>query len=279
MPVKAPFEIASSSQSVDFWTDTRLPFEPKVELRDARDALRKSLASMPGTTGQMLFATYRSEQKSLCDVENVLFYNVGPATFARLTINGLSFARLYESPGQSPSGTNYAHHHRYEMVDGSAVLRSQVCPNCSLRFDLARLSSSSKPHEVWWSAAMANVNVHEPIAGPFELNIAIELPTVGRNVANFLKPLLDGLISALHTESQLDPVAIARLAFKTGWDSHEIVRRLLSPAAPLLGPIRLLSSYREFVKWNPADHLCSRCTIIARAGPSLKCEVQVSAAE
>lgn len=269
------FEIASTTAAVDFWVDTRLPFQPKGELVDARKSLCNAIRQLTAPPNQILSATYRTQQDAYCDVENILFYNVGTSNFGGVTQNGLRFERICAAPPPSPSGNNYAHHHRYEFVEPDFDQHADITPNYSLSCGLPPLSSSSKPHQIWWSIGKAVKVSYEPVPGPFELRIVLHHSPPGRNVANFLKAFLDGLISALHSESDFDPDAVARLTRLTGWDSDEVVTRLVSPVAPVLGPRRLLQTYREFVKWNPADHRCTGCTIITRQDSGWSCVVQV----
>jgi hypothetical protein len=45
-----------------------------------------------------LQAAYSSRSTDRVDVENVLFYNVGPASFARVMRNGVRFERSFHLP-------------------------------------------------------------------------------------------------------------------------------------------------------------------------------------
>jgi len=69
------FELEDTPDTVDFWTDVRLPFEPQGSAKEARERLRSALAAL-NPTGE-LTATYSAEPGGLCDLENVLAYNVG----------------------------------------------------------------------------------------------------------------------------------------------------------------------------------------------------------
>src|SRR5690348_2760915 len=110
---KPPFEILESPHRVELWLDSRLPFEPRGWHLEARGALRSALKTLAVPPAGTLCAAYTSTETSFCDVENVLFYNVGTGAFADLTRNGLRFERNFGSPSNSPSGRRYAHHHVY----------------------------------------------------------------------------------------------------------------------------------------------------------------------
>jgi hypothetical protein len=226
---------------------------------------------------QLLTATYTSFDAAICDAENVLLYNVGSAAFAHAMPSGVRFERLQALPPVSRSGKTYAHHHDYRFIRATDL--DYARPSPAFEFPLERISSATKPHQVWWAASGAKPSIAEPIIGPFELLVELPASAVRGNLAGAVKPLVDGIISALHSESQIDCGAVQRLATITGWDASKISNRLRSPSNGILGSRRLLSSYRGFVKWNPADDRCQRCTVIIRSDSSLECIVSVRSRE
>ena len=52
---------------------------------------------------------------------------------------------------------------------------------------------------------------------------------------------------------------------------------LRSPDHPVLGEIDLVQSYRDFIKWNPADDLCEHCRVLVELWPreTIGCSVMV----
>jgi hypothetical protein len=107
------------------------------------------------------------------------------------------------------------------------------------------------------------------------MRVLLRGPTPFRNLVAIIKPLLDGVTSALHSDVNPNQEAMARLAKKTGWRAEEILHRLRFPKAPVLGPRRLLDAYRDFVKWNPADDLCEACTVLYEPCKTSSCRVDV----
>lgn len=97
--------------------------------------------------------------------------------------------------------------------------------------------------------------------GTFALHLRLDAGRFKSSISCFLKPLLDGVIAAMHTEEKLDEEAVARLANAMGWDPEQITGRLLKPTAAIFPRRVLLRRYREFVSWNPADHLCTSCVV------------------
>ncbi len=94
------FELHSSPGAVQFWSDVRLPFEPKGDAKQARAELRNALSAL-APTGE-LSAEYASIDRGLCDVENVLLYNVGMAHFSGLGSSRIRLARSFSAPLRIP---------------------------------------------------------------------------------------------------------------------------------------------------------------------------------
>jgi len=272
------FEIVARPASVEFWSTVRLPFEAKRWLRGARQALRDGLGVLVAGDDQILAAEYVSDDSSLFDVENVLFYNVGASVFRAATPNGLVFRRSLVVPLPSPSGRVFPHYHRYEFE--SLARRSSFGEGvCHFEFELDRLSSSTKPHEVWWPAvrAEASGSGSSVVNGPFGLEVLVRAPAQPMNVAGLLKPLADGVVSALHSQTQPQSNAIGRLSRALGAPVNDVKRTLASPVCPLLGERELVRAYRQFVQWNPADERCEYLRLVVETWPREKfsCRVDV----
>ena len=267
------FHLECDQSSVQLWTDVRLRFEPKGRMREARDSLRQALKLMVSEPDQLLNATFRSLDQGFCDVENILFYNVGAAAFRTVAAKGLRFERIHTVPPVSRGGRRFNHHHEYRLVEASQDLTSQ--PDCSLEFAFRSLTSSTKPHEIWWPASRAGTAQTHALNGVFEMRVVLHCPSPFLNLTSVIKPLLDGVICALHSDLKIDHEAVRRLAAKTGWKTDDIIHSLRSPKAPVLGPRRLLDVYRDFVKWNPADDRCEVCTVLYEPSSSPKCCVDV----
>lgn len=266
-------EIATSADSVDLWLHRRFPFEPKGDLVNFRTQVREAIRSLRRPPGSVLCATYSSVDESVCDVENVLIYNIGPSVFADSSRRGLRLVRSWTAPNASPLGHSFGHHHRYCFTDPP---RQPTAPGATeFSFTLTSLSGSTKPHEIWWRATAASRAAATPITGRFTLHIEIGASDRLHNVANVIKPLLDGIVCAMHSERHFDVEAVERLARATTWDTAEIRKRLSAPPNPTLGSRRLLNVYRDFVKWDPADDRCDDCTVLLTEASELMCRVVV----
>ncbi len=74
-----------------------------------------------------------------------------------------------------------------------------------------------------------------------------------------MKGVIDGVVCAFqaHTDTSVLPDVVTRLVKDLPARPEEIERCLLDQRRAVLGAVpRLVSPYREGVKWDPADHLC-----------------------
>ena len=273
MTLEPCFHLEGDSASVQFWTDRRLPFEPKGQMLDARNALRSALRRLTPEQEKILLATYSSLDQNFCDAENVLFYNVGAANFETVATTGVRFDRIHVAPPACPSQRHFSHHHHYRLAETPYPTAGP--PDVSLTFPLNALTSSTKPHEIWWPASDCSIGPTHMFPGSFEMRVVLRFPSPFRNLTSVIKPLLDGVICAFHSQPEPDHIAVQRLAEKTGLKNEMVLERLQSPRTHILGPRRLLDSYRDFVKWNPADELCEACAVLYEPSPSRECIVEV----
>jgi len=102
------FAVESTAEEVVVWSTARLPFEATGDLLRLRTTLRAALRNMAAQPGAGLLATYAAPDKAFVDVENVLLYNVGAASYGHLLSAGLVCRRV--------PGADNRHHMRYETV-------------------------------------------------------------------------------------------------------------------------------------------------------------------
>lgn len=248
---------------IEMWTTRRLPFEPKGALLEARTRLRRELMEMSPRTDELLEATYRSTVLDFVDTENVLIYNVGTSAFANSSKFGLRFVREFAPPPQATFGNPsfcWQHYHIYSDT-AQRGRRTLAHPPAVARFEfgLPHLSSSLKPHEYWWAAKKALLHTsidRDMFQGTFSTQILISGPLTIGNVATLFKPMFDGVLAALHFDPTPSDIACQLLADKLQVDLMEVVSAIQSPHNALLGRRNVVSPYRNFVKWNPADDLC-----------------------
>ena len=83
---------------VEAWSRERLRFEPKGWQLKFRADLRQALRKLSFVPEYHLAASYASLAAGYCDVENILFYNVGTTYFSHLARKGMCFERLFSLP-------------------------------------------------------------------------------------------------------------------------------------------------------------------------------------
>jgi len=262
------FEISAGEGTVEFWTASRLGFDPRGPMRVARDALRASLAGLQATEGRVLRAELLCEDEGFFDVENVLIYNVGASSLTHATTFGLHVTTEKAKPPPAPSSRALPYLHRYSLE----VVPQRPSTKPSMEFSLQGLSSSTKPHVVWWAACQATPAKSSILPGTF--SVYVEVPARAA-IANVVKPLLDGIICAMHPNPEPDREAVGRLSVRTGWSEAAIAANLRSPPVPCLDPRTVVRPYRDFIKWDPADELCQEFVVVKAGSPST-CKVWVT---
>lgn len=244
------------------WTSRPLQYAAKGEQRTYVQQLRSALADLV-PTGE-LTAVLETAAAGTFDVENVLLYNVGTAAFGTLCTQGLSFIRRRGSPQFTPAAsvtqawpvlTHY-------QTGSRPLLLSRSEPHLCFHFEVSHLNTSTKAHVVWVAARAA---VGRSSAKPLEatrfglrLSVQSALAPTNSSTIGALKPLLDGVISALHKHID-DPstaLAIERLDDLCTAGTGRVRQLLASPVA-VLPARRLVKPFSSTgVQWNPADDLC-----------------------
>ena len=102
------YEVHADEHAVDGWASQLLPYQTKGSMRGYRTDLRAGLARLRAPC-PALYCSYSSPDSARCDVENVLFYNVGLSAFTHLDVAEVVAERF---TGPPPAG-RASHHHHY----------------------------------------------------------------------------------------------------------------------------------------------------------------------
>lgn len=243
------FEVQLAASNVHGWSTTRLPFEPKGWLLEYRAALRTGLRSLTPADGLGLVARYYSPDSAFVDIENVLCYNLGASCYAHLIGGGLRLTRY-----RSPDGLHHLTYHLQPIVAGEIPPFAVV--------------SAAVPHGThsagqWWSLLRPNVHLNQLLAGRnFGIEVRVSGSWTNSALAAAVKPMLDGLVRALHAHDQSQPgELVPRLA--TLGDPASVWLMLCDRRQAALGTRSLLRPHGPAgIAWNPADDQCSEITII-----------------
>lgn len=253
------FHVVAGPVCVEAWSTERLPFEPRGWKRELREEIRRGLRQLEPREDSFLSAAYTSITAGRCDAENILFYNVGPGAFARLSGAGLGFTKVpldCPVPPELPSGP-FLHHHRYSL-EPIPTPWSQVNPIATVTG--APLGDIANPAHVWW-AVRQHLETRSP-SGPVEVfGMSLVLAEGGAtcpSLAHLFKVLVDGVVAALHCHdgSRLDEVS-RRLAGRLGIEERLVRDALMDDSHAMLGRTRLLWPFGSHgLQWNPRDEDC-----------------------
>lgn len=266
-PTSPLFYVRSSTAgggALEAWSTARLPYMPTGWRADLRHQLREAAVHLVAAPGQALHAVYGSSDTSMVDAENVLFYNVDSGRFAAATRGGLRFERALAVPASCPvplAGES-SHYHGYWITPRNAPFQHWV-PGQTLVRRKATLAGTSVPGRagpIWFALKRATPEVlaDTPVPGRFGLRVTLTLPTkVEPSAAILLKPVFDGVISALHRHDGRDRAEVSdRLALQLQADAREIDALLRSGDGGVLGKRRLVWPWGKTVQWNPRDEDC-----------------------
>ncbi len=278
-------QIDDAGQTVEGWSTFRIPFEPHDVQLAYRQELRRVLDALQAEQPSFLDAQYVSPTlPEGCDVENVLFYNVGTGVFRHLARDGLSFGYQAASPPPAPDGQQYDHYVQYSTANtaaSAAEWETAGPPVTELPFiPINRLSSESKPWAIWRDVhrhldAIEFTGKAKRIEGYYAIDVQLTLaPGLSMNIAAILKPLFDGLVSSFQRPATVALDLLQLVAKQTAEDT-DTIRRWLTRAGPaLLSSACPVETYRGSVRWDPDDHRlrAGRVCVIhgATSSPSLR---------
>jgi hypothetical protein len=252
---------SKNNNVTELWSAARLPFEPKGWFLDMRKDLKDAIRQMSLNDGKILYASYNSPDQGFCDIDNVLFYNVGSGVFKNICQNGFLIERGYKNivvPAERQE--EYSHYQQYSLVEKTQ--KSQYWQKKRVLAawkEIVLEKMPEKPHQYWQIMKKHRVLVDAvPYNGQYGLEIIMYLPYKFRqNFAGLIRPMLDGIIASLHSYSgdYLNEVS-QRLATVLDDKPEEISTLLLDQNRAVLGSRCLVHPFSDFVQWNPADDQC-----------------------
>jgi hypothetical protein len=247
------FGVRVAGKEVEAWSVTRLPFEPEGWLLDYRTALRSALRSVAPVEGFGLAARYYAPDESHADVENVLCYNLGSGCYAQLIGGGLRLNR------------DRSHDELHRMNYRLAPIGSVTGP--PLATVTTAVPDGMHSAGQWWALLRPTVVTSAPTrVSTFGVEVQISGTWTNAGLAGAIKPMLDGLISALHAHDQSQALElIPRLAVLG--DPASAWSLLCDESKAILGKRRLLRTNGPAgFAWNPADDLCTEINVVRSPG-------------
>ena len=282
-----PYVVAVDPEGevIEAWSTKRLPFQATGWLADLRVELHGELIRLWGGSDRVLAATYGSPDSDLCDVENVLLYNVGARALRMVARNGLRIERSFSCPEPPiPLAGTGRHYMRYELSsrtgDFQAWSEESVLAEWT-GIPMPVLTEASKPASIWFPLANADI---EPLGllevqRPFAMRLVLEVPAnVHVAPAKVIKPLADGTVAAFHCHdgSALSELS-RRVSAQIALQPDAIAQKLVDDRHAVLGPRRLLHAWGKSVQWNPADDRCLALELLLRHGDRFALSGRLSA--
>lgn len=199
---------------------------------------------------------------SNCDVENILFYNIGPGYFSSIGCEHLFFEYGKSSPPPASDDKHYEHYIHYAIAQSEESLNYWEKTSLNKTLTTHDIKSFNKPEYVW-AGIQKNLDRNGIentlyINGNFFLELIVNKPishTV--NIYSSLKPLFDGAISSFqYSESFLDEVIINEVALRLIEDPEIIKRWIQRPGFAVISDICPIKKQGNRIFWHPFDHLC-----------------------
>ncbi len=242
--------------NVKIWSVTRLPFEPKGWLVDMRQQIRQDLKLLNLKKNTIFSAFYVSSDNSFCDVENVLFYNVGMSNFNNLTKNGLIFERVFKDP-QNSQKSKFPHLQHYRIEENFSSyweLKKELAKFSSHSLD--NLSSSTKIHHIWHALKKGKIQTFGHIKNQEKLGLEIKLNlNKETRISSILKVLLDGIVCGFQSHLNADDdLLFNKISERLKTNSNHIRKLLINEDNAILGKNRLVHKFgMDGIQWNPKD--------------------------
>lgn len=241
-----PFELVTSTDSVDLWSDDRIPFDPKEDLREMRDALHAEIRAL---SGPRLNAWLAGPKGTGADVENLLFSNVGRSAFTECCQEAVRFERRF-TVGASPSRRIWKWHHHYGLSE-EAPAWAPIGEGTDVHME-GKGDLPNRP-ETLWAEAHRGRGALVPTARDKPLILTVRVRSPGPlNLVHVLKLLNDSICCSFHSYIGALQPEVARRAADICGEDEETVIQWLARDGPL-GPARFVWPYGSRLQWSPED--------------------------
>jgi hypothetical protein len=256
-PVEAPpaaVTVLDLARGYELTAPSYVPYDHRTQEEETLRALLQERAlTLQVAPGEVLHATFTGYLPRATDVENALFYNIGGTGLAASSRHGLRFERL-PAAGEI-TGVTY----RYEIVPADGTFRHWRATRPLARISPIELGTgAARPEAIWWHAHDAAHDLATPLRADEPFALFLDVRGTARSAIAAVKPLIDGIVSALQAETKRgDDGPARRVASMLGVDVRAVVDRLTDRDRATLGTRSSLVHNRGTgVQWTPSDHLC-----------------------
>lgn len=258
------FIVVRAPNRTTAWSTAPLPFEPTGWASQMRHELRTALDALL-VPGSALTATWWCA-RGRADLENVLLYNVGTDAFSAAT--GPLLLRRGRTDAPNPPGPLAASSVVEYRTDSPEVESRE--PLLELRCALPEVASLAalRAEAVWRACHRAKITgTGDVLPGALALRVTVSGSHPRAFPAGVVKPLIDGLFSALHRYSgaKLEEV-VPRI---TGIPAAQARAWLLNEEMGFLGPHNYVWPWSSGLQWSPADDRLTEISLrVSRQGPA-----------
>lgn len=256
------YKIIDKDGMIQALSKERIPYEPKGWQKDFRAELRCALTKLPpATENQCLVASYCGKGDNFFDLENVLFYNIGAASFSQIAAYRIFAENLsQQAVNEKDNESALPHCYTYKICDAATCKDFWKNRSLAAEWEPVPVSASFSKNKAidYWQALRENpdkIKLHHKISGsPFGVKIKLSIPKAKSvNLTSVVKPLLDGIICAFHSADNRLQKECGSIASRLGVSEQ----LLLCTDYDILGACRFIYPYRgTSVKWNPQDDRC-----------------------
>ncbi len=254
---KEAYLLNATGKEVKLWTCEYIPFEPSGWKKKLKQELREALKNMQPEPYDGLYASYQARQSHFCDIENVLLYNVGSGAFSHLSAPSICIEGKFASQDQAVR-EDLPHLYHYELSQ-QPTFKCWKPRQTIVQWTGENLSRMEQTSAFFWyyiKNAQHSISFKQSTE-KFGIHVLIRTPRRSLNIASMIKPMLDGIICAYHKHDHLINDQVYRvLSHHLGISEDKIDLLLKDEQLNVLGSRSLLQSYRNGVKWNPADEHC-----------------------
>lgn len=241
---------------VEAHSNFRIPFEPKGIQLAMRNELRKKINCLTANDNKILKATFCSSDDDFYDVENVLIYNIGFSSFRNSTTNGFIIRKDHKATNNP---NNLINTYSYELIDKTNLEVDNPLKLISFTYTLNNLNTQTKVYEHFLAFKNSKFKTYSNTLGVNQnlgIHIKIESNKKIANPINLVKPLIDGIVSGLHYDMNLSEDTKIRLVELFNIPLAKINDLFSDSSLTILGTRKVVSAYRNGVKWNPEDERC-----------------------
>lgn len=274
------YDIQSDSKSVFAMTDYYIPFEAKgikderrreivLNFKDDLQKAQKALSALK-SQDEILFAQYFELGKErFYDLENMLFHNIKQSGFLKSAQFGLAFAAFSQQEKievrkiLEDAGKKYLY--RYQLLPRESVFEKIENYPILAQWDGLNLTGVKKDKAgSYWKVLRENqhlVKIQNELESPekdfYAMLIHIKAPKF--SVIQSMKPMLDGVVCAFHSESDSSLPVLKKYCMEN--NCLDLISR--RNKIHLFGERDYLRFFRNesSYQWNPADERCKFAVI------------------